>query len=46
MSLISKAQQPDSSGRIQHVTPQSAGWEYVGFAAYLLKAGRDADAAE
>ena len=39
MSLISKAQQPDSSGRIQHVTPQSAGWEYVGFAAYLLKQG-------
>ncbi|WP_313373423.1 5-deoxy-glucuronate isomerase [Pantoea sp. CTOTU50773] len=40
MSLISKAQQPDSNGRIQHVTPESAGWEYVGFDAYLLKKGQ------
>ena len=40
MSLISKVQQPDSHGRIQHVTPESAGWEYVGFDAYLLKKGQ------
>ncbi|WP_409074949.1 5-deoxy-glucuronate isomerase [Pantoea sp. C3] len=39
MSLLSKAQQPDSQGRIQHVTPESAGWRYVGFDAYLLKKG-------
>ncbi|HAB72884.1 MAG TPA: 5-deoxy-glucuronate isomerase, partial [Pantoea sp.] len=39
MSFLAKAQQPDASGRIQHVTPESAGWRYVGFDAYLLKKG-------
>lgn len=40
MSLLAKAEQPDSSGRIQHITPESAGWRYVGFDAYLLKKGQ------
>lgn len=39
MSLLSKAQAPDAQGRIQHVTPERAGWRYVGFDAYLLKKG-------
>lgn len=39
MSFLSKAQQPDGNGRIQHITPESAGWRYVGFDAYLLKKG-------
>ena len=39
MSLLSKAQTPDAQGRIQHVTPERAGWRYVGFDAYLLKKG-------
>ncbi len=38
--LLRRAQAPDASGRIQHITPASAGWGYVGFEAYLLKAGQ------
>ncbi|CAJ0992461.1 5-deoxy-glucuronate isomerase [Pantoea sp. Nvir] len=37
MSFLLKTQQPDSNGRIQHVTPENTGWFYVGFDAYLLK---------
>ncbi len=40
MSFLAKAQQPDASGRIQHITPESAGWFYAGFDAYLLKKGK------
>ncbi|UCB32608.1 5-deoxy-glucuronate isomerase [Duffyella gerundensis] len=40
MSLLSKCQQPDDSGRIQRVTPESAGWGHVGFEAYLLTKGQ------
>lgn len=40
MSLLSKRQQADAAGRIQHVTPESANWGYVGFDAYLLKKGQ------
>ena len=40
MSCLSKVKQPDAQGRIQHVTPESAGWGYVGFDAYLLKKGQ------
>jgi len=40
MSLLNKAKQPDAQGRIQNVTPESAGWRYVGFDAYLLKKGQ------
>jgi len=31
---------PDSEGRLLSVTPQSAGWTYVGFEVYRLKAGQ------
>lgn len=27
------------SGNIQHISPQNAGWEYVGFDVWQLKAG-------
>lgn len=37
--LHRKPQQPDASGRIQHITPDNAGWRYVGFEVVLLKAG-------
>jgi len=38
-SLHRKPSTPDAEGFIQRVTPQSAGWQYVGFEAALLKAG-------
>lgn len=37
--LLSRAQAPDENGRIQNVTPESAGWEYVGFQVFTLKKG-------
>ncbi len=37
--LLSKAVKPDAEGRIQRITPESAGWRHVGFEAYLLKPG-------
>ncbi len=39
--LIHPAPQP--GGRFQHVTPQSAGWSHVGFDAYQLASGQDAE---
>jgi 5-deoxy-glucuronate isomerase len=48
MSLLVKARR--SGKEIVKVTPQSAGWKYVGFAAYRLAAGEtitlDADQLE
>ena len=41
--LLSKAQSPDALGRIQHITPSSAQWRYVGFEVYELKAGATLD---
>jgi len=38
--LLSRVSKPDAQGRIQHITPESAGWEYVSFDAYQLKAGQ------
>lgn len=38
-SLHRKPGTPDAAGFIQRVTPQSAGWQYVGFEAAQLKAG-------
>lgn len=38
--LLSRCQQPDASGCIQDITPASAGWGYVGFAAYQLQQGQ------
>ena len=34
------------NGRIVHVTPQSAGWTYVGFDLWKLKPGEDASGGE
>lgn len=38
--LLSPVSQPNADGRIQNITPESAGWEYVGFEVYQLAAGR------
>jgi 5-deoxy-D-glucuronate isomerase len=39
-SLLAKCQTPNAEGRIQHVTPENAGWRYVGFDVYRLTAGQ------
>ncbi|HRE20292.1 MAG TPA: 5-deoxy-glucuronate isomerase, partial [Rhabdaerophilum sp.] len=31
---------PDTEGRTHHVTPQSAGWQHVGFETYTLRSGQ------
>ena len=36
--LLSRWQQPNDEGRTQSVTPERAGWGYVGFEAYELQA--------
>ena len=38
--LLVKPSAPDGQGRITHVTPQSAGWTYVGFDLHRLMAGQ------
>jgi 5-deoxy-glucuronate isomerase len=38
--LLVKPNEPDANGRIIHVTPESAGWRYVGFDLHLLPAGK------
>mgnify|MGYP000335054800 CR=1 FL=1 len=38
--LLSRWQQPDAQGCTQSVTPESAGWGYVGFRAYELQEGQ------
>ena len=38
-SLLSRKQAPDSKGRIQKITPELAGWKYVGFEVFMLKSG-------
>jgi len=35
--LLLKATAPQADGQIQHLTPASAGWQYVGFAVYQLQ---------
>jgi 5-deoxy-glucuronate isomerase len=37
--LIVRPQERDNQGKILSVTPESAGWEYVGFEVYSLKSG-------
>lgn len=37
--LLSRWQQPDALRRTQHITPQNAGWDYVGFSVYELLPG-------
>ena len=38
--LLVKPQAPDAEGRIHEVTPETAGWEHVGFAVHRLTAGQ------
>lgn len=38
--LLVKPQAPDAEGRIHEVTPETAGWEHVGFAVHQLAAGQ------
>ena len=38
--LLVKPQAPDAEGRIHEVTPETAGWEHVGFAVHKLAAGQ------
>ncbi|WP_245869055.1 5-deoxy-glucuronate isomerase, partial [Vibrio fujianensis] len=40
-TLLSKYRAPDSTGCIQKITPKNAGWDYVGFEVYELKAGQN-----
>jgi 5-deoxy-glucuronate isomerase len=39
-SLLSRVQPINSEGRIQNITPESAGWKYVGFDVFKLKSGQ------
>ena len=39
-SLISRPIPANQEGLIQHITPESAGWEFVGFDVFKLVAGR------
>ena len=41
--LLSQSTAPDDRGRIQCIDPVSAGWEYVGFEVFKLKAGANLD---
>lgn len=41
--LLIKPSTPDSDGRIHAVTPQLAGWDYVGFEVYRLADGQKLD---
>ena len=38
--LLSRWQPPSAEGRTQSVTPERAGWGYVGFEAYELQEGQ------
>ena len=38
-TLLSRKKAPDSNGCIQKITPESAGWKYVGFEVFMLKSG-------
>jgi 5-deoxy-glucuronate isomerase len=39
-SILSRVQPINSEGRIQNITPESAGWKYVGFDVFKLKSGQ------
>ncbi|BDU36761.1 5-deoxy-glucuronate isomerase [Vibrio nigripulchritudo] len=39
--LLSKMQPRDEAKRTQHITPESAGWTYIGFDVVKLKEGED-----
>ena len=38
-TLLSRKKTPDSKGLIQKITPESAGWKYVGFEVFMLNSG-------
>ena len=38
--LLLRPQTPDADGLVHRVTPESAGWSYVGFELYRLKTGQ------
>nr|WP_216660405.1 MULTISPECIES: 5-deoxy-glucuronate isomerase [unclassified Brenneria] len=38
--MLSKYRTDDADGHRQHITPENAGWRYVGFDAWQLKAGQ------
>jgi len=38
--LLVRPAAPDSDGRVTHITPESAGWQHVGFDLYRLNAGQ------
>src|SRR3712207_7638137 len=38
--LLVKPSKPDGNGRTHAITPESAGWTYVGFEVYRLKSGQ------
>src|SRR5690625_1677895 len=37
--LVRTKETPDKDGNVIRITPESAGWEYVGFEVYKLKQG-------
>ncbi|QUW21503.1 5-deoxy-glucuronate isomerase [Sporosarcina sp. Marseille-Q4063] len=37
--LLIKPEKPDQEGKVLSISPQSAGWQYVGFEVYSLKKG-------
>ncbi|MFC3282717.1 5-deoxy-glucuronate isomerase [Litchfieldella rifensis] len=39
-SLLVRPQEPDAQGKVLEVTPESAGWDYVGFRVHKLKKGQ------
>ena len=41
--LLCRPQAPNAEGRIHHVTPESAGWTYVGFDVFDLSVGERLD---
>lgn len=43
-NLLVRPHQPDEMGRIIDITPESAGWEYVGFKVFQLKPGQKVSA--
>lgn len=43
-SLLVRPQQPDAQGKVIEVTPESAGWTYVGFRMHALKQGQRIEA--
>lgn len=43
-SLLVRPQQPDEQGKVLEVTPESAGWEHVGFRVHKLAKGQSIEA--